>query len=321
MGKFSKRARIGQDKLTPNQIFSSELPANQQSSGSVKHTIFDSSQSSTYKATSGATWNISYGDGSSASGDVGTDTVTIGGIAITDQTIELAKQLSQEFAAGTGDGLLGLAFDKINTVQPTPAKTPMDNLIAQNTDSAGYFTAYLASWRDTAAADKGDSFYTFGFLDQTVMQAAGATDPDFTPIDNSQGFWMFPSETASVNGTNVARSGNTAIADTGTTLALVDDNTCQAIYKAIPGATYDNSQQGWVFPTTVTPGQLPTVAFAVGGKEYTIPKEALAFAETGNGTWYGGVQSRGSMGFDILGDTFLKGIYAVRILILPAVGA
>ena len=51
--------------------------------------------------------------------------------------------------------------------------------------------------------------------------------------------------------------------------------------------------------------------FDVGGQEFAIPKESLAFADVGDGTWYGGVQSRGDMTFDILGDSFLKGIYAV----------
>jgi hypothetical protein len=37
----------------------------------------------------------------------------------------------------------------------------------------------------------------------------------------------------------------------------------------------------------------------------------LGFADAGNGMVYGGIQSRGTMTFDILGDTFLKGIYAV----------
>lgn len=32
---------------------------------------------------------------------------------------------------------------------------------------------------------------------------------------------------------------------------------------------------------------------------------------TGNGMIYGGIQSRGTMTFDILGDTFLKGVYAI----------
>jgi hypothetical protein len=46
----------------------------------------------------------SYGDGSSASGDVYADTVTIGDITITGQEVEAAKTLSSEFASGSGDG-------------------------------------------------------------------------------------------------------------------------------------------------------------------------------------------------------------------------
>jgi hypothetical protein len=45
-----------------------------------------------------------------------------------------------------------------------------------------------------------------------------------------------------------------------------------------------------------------------------VPKEALSFADAGSGMVYGGIQSRGDMTFDILGDTFLKGIYAVSRL-------
>jgi len=34
-------------------------------------------------------------------------------------------------------------------------------------------------------------------------------------------------------------------------------------------------------------------------------------AEAKTGFIYGGIQSRGTMTFDILGDTFIKGIYAI----------
>jgi hypothetical protein len=170
------------------------------------------------------------------------------------------------------------------------------------------FTAYLGSVNDAKDPDKGASFYTFGYIDQ---QALGGQTPYYTPVDNSQGFWMFPSTSATVNGQNVDRSGNTAIADTGTTLALVDDTTCKAIYNAIPGGTYDNNQQGYIFPTNTAADKLPTVTFDVGGKQFAVEKEDLAFADAGNGMSYGGIQSRGTMTFDILGDTFLKGIYAV----------
>ncbi|KAI9750169.1 MAG: hypothetical protein M4579_006580 [Chaenotheca gracillima] len=291
-------------------VWSTELPSSttSQSSG---HTIFDSSKSSTFKATN-STWQISYGDGSSASGNVGTDNVTIGGLVVKKQAVELAQKLSSEFASGAGDGLLGLAFGSINTVQPQPVQTPVENMISQSDipSDMELFTANLGSWRDADEPDKGASFYTFGYIDQDVVSASGQ-DIYYTPIDNSQGFWMFDSASASVNGKSISRSGNTAIADTGTTLALIDDETCEAIYNAIPGATYDDTQQGYVFPANTSADDLPVVTFAVGGKQFAVMKEDLGFADAGNGNVYGGIQSRGDMTFDILGDTFLKGIYAI----------
>jgi len=100
-------------------------------------------------------------------------------------------------------------------------------------------------------------------------------------------------------------------------LALVSDQVCEAIYNAIPGATYDSQQQGYIFSANTTADQLPVVSVAVGGTQFTIQKEDLAFADAGNGMVYGGIQSRGQMTFDILGDTFLKCIYAVSITLVP----
>lgn len=233
------------------------------------------------------------------------------------QAVELAETLSAQFASGAGDGLLGLAFSNINTVKPQPVNTPVENMILQQDipQSASLFTAKLGTWRDANEPDKGASFYTFGFIDQDTVKASGE-DLYYTPVDNSQGFWMFDSASATVNGQAIPRAGNKAIADTGTTLALVDDATCQAIYNAIPGALYDNSSQGYIFPSNTTADNLPVVSFAVGGKQFVVQKEDLGFAVAKPGYVYGGIQSRGSMTMDILGDTFLKGIYAVRYAFL-----
>lgn len=228
------------------------------------------------------------------------------------QSIELAKTLSSQFEQDTGDGLLGLAWGSINTVTPTAVKTPVENMIAQDDipADAELFTAYLGSWRDADEADKGESFYTFGYIDQDVVAASGE-EISYVPVDNSQGFWQFDSTSFTLNGKTIARSGNTAIADTGTTLALVDDATCKAIYAAIPGGKYDSSAQGYVYPTSTTVDKLPVVTFAVGDKQFTVQKEDLGFVEASSGYIYGGIQSRGDLTFDILGDTFLKGIYAI----------
>lgn len=306
-GSVSDSPRRLANVLIGRQVWSTELPKSTNTSG---HNVFDPKKSSTFKKTVGSSWKISYGDGSNASGDVGTDNVDVGGLVIQKQSIELAKTLSAQFSSGVGDGLLGLAFGSINTVAPKPVATPVENMIAQ-TDIpkiSELFTAYLGSYKDKNDPDHGASFYTFGYLDEKALN--GQT-PYYTPIDNSKGFWQFNSTTASVGSKKIQRAGNTAIADTGTTLALVDDSLCKAIYDAIPGAKYDDQQQGYLIPSNITVDQLPVVSFDVGGKEFAVQKEDLTFADAGDGFTYGGIQSRGDLPFDILGDTWLKGIYAV----------
>ena len=288
-------------------VWSTELPKSTSTKG---HTVYDHSKSSTFKASKGSSWKISYGDSSSASGTVGTDNISIGGLVIKNQAIELAKTLSTQFEQGVGDGLLGLAWGSINTVSPKPVDTPVENMISQEdiAKDQELFTCHLGTTKATDDADRKESFYTFGYIDKPSL---GGQEPYYVAIDNSQGFWQFPSTTVSIAGSQSTRPDNTAIADTGTTLALIDDAICEKIYDAIPGGKYDSTQQGYVFPTSTATEKLPVVSFAVGDKEFSVNVNDLAFADAGDGMSYGGIQSRGDLPFDILGDTWLKGVYAV----------
>lgn len=169
---------------------------------------------------------------------------------------------------------------------------------------AQLFTSAFYSSRD----DNAKSFYTFGYIDTDLV---GSNTIKYTDIDNSEGFWMFDSTTTEIAGKKITQSGNKAIADTGTTLALVSDEVVEALYKQIPGSKYDEQQQGYLFPTSVTVDQLPTLSVAVGDNQFTIQPEDLAFTVASEGYWYGGVQSRGDNPFDILGDVFLKSVYVI----------
>ncbi|CAK1357563.1 unnamed protein product [Cercospora beticola] len=250
-------------------------------------------------------WQIQYGDGSTANGAVGTDNVSIGGLCVTGQHVELAKNLAQSFEQSEGDGLLGLAFGTINTVKPQPVHTPVENMIMQADipKDSELFTCYLTSTKDSEP-----DCYTFGYIDNDLVKGRPIY---YTPIDNSHGFWNVKSTSMVINGSSIPLAGNTAIMDTESKLtypSLIDDSTCKNIYAAVPGSRYDNDQGGFIFPKDA---KLPDLSFAIGDQQFSVHKSDLAYAELGGGMVYGGIQSRGNMNFSIYGGTHLKGMCAI----------
>ena len=97
-------------------VFSSETPSSQRTG----HNIYDPSKSSTAQEMSGYTWSITYRDGSSASGNVYTDTVNVGGTIVSGQAVELAEQVSAELVHGEADGVLGLSYLTLNSSMSGP---------------------------------------------------------------------------------------------------------------------------------------------------------------------------------------------------------
>ena len=71
---------------------------------------------------------------------------------------------------------------------------------------------------------------------------------------------------------------------------------------AIEGATYDDQQGGYKFPSNAT---IPDIEFAVGDQLYKVNPKDIAFGDAGDGYTFGGIQSRGNLDFDIFGDIFL----------------
>ncbi|WPG99461.1 Hypothetical protein R9X50_00227500 [Acrodontium crateriforme] len=273
-------------------VFATDTP----SSESQGHNLYDTSSG---QQIDGATWDITYQDQSGSKGVVFSDTVVVGGVTATSQAVEAATSVSTQFVQNTGsDGLLGLAFSSINTVQPQQQTTFFDTVA----DS-------LAAKLFTADLKKGEAgSYDFGYIDDSKHTG----DITYVDVDNSQGFWGFTAGGYSV-GDDTSAGGDSigsAIADTGTTLLYVPSSVASAYYQNVDGAENDSSQGGYVFPCSNT---LPDFHVAIGSGVFTVPGSYINYAPTDSSgsTCFGGLQGGDGQSLSIFGDIFLKAHFVV----------
>ena len=274
-------------------VFSSETPSNEVEGQST----YDPSKSSTAKLLSGEKWDIVYGDGSSSSGNVYTDTVSIGGLTVPSQAVEVAQTVSSSFTQESAiDGLVGLAFSTLNTVSPDQQETFFDN--AKSQLSAPLFTADLGF--------HAPGTYNFGFIDSSAYKG----NITYTSVSTAQGFWEFTSTGYAVGSGSFTSTSIDAIADTGTTLLYIPAVAAKAYWAKVSGSKNSNAAGGYVYPCSAT---LPSFTFGVGLARFVIPGEYMNFGpvSSGSSTCFGGIQSSSGIGINIFGDVALKAAFVV----------
>ena len=239
-------------------VFSSLLPANERTG----HSIYTPSKSSTSKLESGETWDISYGDGSGARGIIYADTVVIGAVTVTSQAVEAATSVSTQFTEDTdNDGLVGFAFDSINTASPNKVQTWFGNAMSKL--AAPVFTANLKKGKP--------GNYNFGYINSAEYTGAIT----YVPVSTANGFWEFTGDGYAVGSGAFVSSSTDAIADTGTTLLYLPTTWVSAYYAKVSGASYNSGQGGYTFPCSAT---LPSFTVGIGSGRFTIPGTYINYA-------------------------------------------
>ncbi|KAG9310434.1 Asp-domain-containing protein [Chiua virens] len=271
------------------------LPGNSCDSTCSGHTIWDPTSSSTAQDLS-KTFSLSYGDGSTVSGEQYTDTVSIASFTATTQTLGSAKTYSTGFQSSQfpADGLMGMAFQSISEYNASPV---FQSLVSEGQVTDSSFSFKLSSsGAELYIGGSNSDLYTGSFTYVPVTQ---------------QGYWQVTMDNVQSNG-QTPLSNVDAIIDTGTTLIVGTTSDVSTLYSAIGGTAAPSSvgQGFYTFPCS----SFPTIDLTFGGNSFPIAASALNLGPVSSGSsdCVSGLvgQDIGSS-FWIVGDVFLQGIYTV----------
>ncbi|TID16432.1 Asp-domain-containing protein [Venturia nashicola] len=246
------------------------------------------------KSLDGHSWTIRYGDKSGANGKVYLDKVSIGDLTVPNQAVEAASTVSRIFSKDpANDGLLGLAFSKINTIRPAKQATWFDNIKPKL--AAPLFAVSLKR--------KAVGAYDFGYIDKKKYTG----ELIYANVKGTKGFWDFPVTGFSVGSGQEIPVTLNAIADTGSSLWYVPAKVADTYYAKVQGASFSALTGGWTFPCNA---KLPDISLTISGKKLTVPGINMNYQSIGS-TCMGGMQRDTGMPFSIAGDVFLKNMFVV----------
>ncbi|KAJ3852522.1 acid protease [Lentinula lateritia] len=263
---------------------------------SNKKQKYDAGNSKTSKQESG-TFSILYGDNSTVSGPIHSDTVTVKGITAKDQKFSSVTTLSKSFADDPTAGILGLAWPKISNLKATPWFL---NAAEQGAVKTKEFGFHLSS-------GKGSELYLGGTNPELYEGSL-----EYHKVDPSDGFWQVLNASIYVGGKEAGKDFSTII-DSGTTLMYGPPDAVKELFSKVDGAKlYDETEGFYSFPCD----KVPEVSFSWGkkGKKFVIPSENfnLGTTEKGSSSCIASLAAS-NLGLGnawLIGDSYMKGVYS-----------
>lgn len=266
---------------------------------------FYTPSASSTSADQGRTFTISYGDGSSTSGEVYTDVVTAAGISVTGQAVGAANNVASTSGGGNYQGLAGMAYPNIAAEKANSLPFQMK---AKGVLAANQFAFRLSQT---------NAELYFGGNDATKYTGSIV----YTPV-TSQGYWQVAMGAAVVGGKQVV-TNRQAIIDSGTTLMYGPTADATAFYNGFgSGVAQPLSKFGYSGYTgyyALPCSGSTSIGLTFGGTTFSIPYST--FVQQGYVGNYNNKQycvasliGSDSMGLGsswLVGDTFFQGTYVV----------
>ncbi|KAK0548817.1 hypothetical protein OC846_004329 [Tilletia horrida] len=205
----------------------------------------------------GKQFSTSYGDGTTASGEVYLDTLSIAGLSADSAAIGLAQQTFLQ-SGENSDGICGMSLPALATFDQPPYFYSLKNAGAVD---SGVFAFALSS---------GSSTLTLGGLDSDLYSG----DVVYSGLSSSQGFWQ-------ISGTGAGYSSDGFIIDSGTSLIVAPVNVAEQMFSNL-GAN-PTTQQGTTYGSYDC-NNPPNVEFEFGGKTISLTSSAVTIGANGDGT-------------------------------------
>ncbi|KUI64884.1 putative aspartic-type endopeptidase opsB [Cytospora mali] len=272
---------------------------------------YDANSSSTYEYV-GSWFNISYVDGSGASGDYVTDNITVGGTTLTD------FQFGVGYTSSSSQGILGIGY-AVNEVQVGRAQlAAYENLPAKMASSGAIASNAYSLWLNDLDANTGqilfggvDTDQFTGELYTLPVQREGSLHAEF----------LITLTGVSLGDTTIAENqALPVLLDSGSSLTYLPNSMAETIYKKV-SAEYDSSEGVAYVACSVADDTDTSVNFnftepviSVAMNElvldvYTSAGKRPQFTD-GTEACLFGIAPAGSS-TTVLGDTFLRSAYVV----------
>ncbi|UNI16109.1 hypothetical protein JDV02_002578 [Purpureocillium takamizusanense] len=253
------------------------------------HSTFGPDDSSTFK-TANKDFSISYGSGT-VSGTLATDTISLAGVSFT-YNFGLASNTSDDFTRFAFDGILGLSM----------SQGANDNFVKSMGDAKKLDKSMFAVSLNRASDGTNTGEIRFGSTNSDKYKG----DITYTPVSSSGGDWAIQLDDVTYDGSKAQVGGVKSYIDTGTSFIFGPADLVKKVHGVIPGS---ESGDGLTYtvpcdskPLTLT---FSGVDFAISPKDWVSPKDSSGKCTS---NIYGHEAVPGAW---LLGDTFLKNVYAV----------
>jgi len=259
----------------------------------TEHSTFGPEDSQTYTPLDGESFSVQYGTGD-VSGTLANDTFSFAGLKL-EMTLGIANVTSSDFSSYPMDGILGLSQLQVNG-QPNFIQT----LVGAKLLQSNVFGISISRSGD------GPNLGEINFGAPDTSRFSGSLS--YTSVaSNGESDWAIPMDSIGWAGQDSGLTGRTAYLDTGTSFIFCPADDAKAFHALIPGSDLQSDGVTYHVPCTTT--DAATVTFS--GVTYNISSEDWVGPNV-DGACTSNIYGQPVVNDGwLLGDTFLKNVYAL----------